>query len=71
MRWHTLRKEYQENMKKNRWTERWKPRTVKDKWENLKSIINEALIKKEIIVRRRELEDQDWWQKTSKRAFNK
>jgi len=35
--------------------------TVEEKWERLKRIVREAMIKKRIKIKKKELGDKDWW----------
>lgn len=55
------RKKYKENTETSEWKEEG---TVEEKWQKLKEIIQGALVKKEIVIRKKGLGHKDWWDRS-------
>lgn len=57
---------YKENLEMTPW-EADRQDTIEEKWDRLKCMIHEAMIKKKVITKRKELGHKDWWDKQCSR----
>ncbi|KMQ89439.1 hypothetical protein RF55_10935 [Lasius niger] len=57
---------YKKNTKKTTWEEDLQG-MIEEKWEKLKGIVYEAIIKKKMVMRRIELGHKDWWDRQCSR----
>lgn len=62
IRWNEeTRKKYKENTETGEWKEEG---SIEEKWQKLKEIVQEALVKKEIVIKKKRLGHKDWWDRS-------